>query len=229
MATSGVTGFSLDVAELIDEAWERAGFDKQKVTADHLQSARRSVNLALQSWSNVQERPWSVEQDSFITADGYADEKLPVDTIDILEATLKRDDYEIPMIRISRSEYHALPDKTIEGRPDRFFLHRDRSGPVIYLYQTPENSTDEVIYWRIRELETVTAYNDTPDILNRWQDALCAETARRVHAKLPRELRDVTWQTYLDNEAVKAFDLALVEDRDRAPLIVVPANPWGGM
>lgn len=228
MTTSGVIGFNLDILDVIEEAYERCSVEKQKLTADHLQSARRSLNLLLQSWANVNERPWAVDKLDFTVSAGNADEALPSDTIDILEATCKRDDHEIPMTRISRSDYHALPDKTIQGRPDRFWLHKDRERAVMYLYQTPENSTDEIHYWRIRELQTVTSYADNPDVLGRWLDALCAGLALRLYGKLPKDLFDAARYAILKGEATEAFDLANTEDRDRAPLEVVPFNYMRG-
>ena len=49
------------------------------------------------------------------------------------------------MARISRQDYLVLPNKTTQGRPSQFFLDRQVT-PELYLYNTPENSTDTVIY-----------------------------------------------------------------------------------
>ena len=229
MSTSGVTGFALEILDVIEEAYSRAKVNKQKLTGDHLDEGRRSINLALQSWGNVQERPWATSLETFFTQAGEAEECLPDDTIDVLEATHKRNNYEIPMTRLSRDDYQALPDKTIPGRSDRFYVHRDRDAITMYLYETPENSTDEISYWRIRELETATNLEDSPDVMRRWYDALCAETASRVYQKLPADQSNLEWQLYLDRQAEKAFDLALEEDRDRAPLQTVPYNYMTGV
>ena len=48
MATSGTTDFNLEIDEIIEEALERAGIGGAR-TGYHLRSARRSLNILLQS------------------------------------------------------------------------------------------------------------------------------------------------------------------------------------
>ena len=222
MATSGQTAFDLDVNEIMEEAFERAGVDKQKLNADHTRSARRSMNMILQKWGNVGVRPWAIEQDSYIVTQGCADELLPQDTIDIIDLTLKRVDYEIPMTRLSRSDYQALPDKTIQGRPDRYWVHKDRVEVTNFIYQTPENSTDEVIYWKIRRLHDITKPTETVDVPARWLEPFTAELAYRLYQKRPVELRNAQVLADLKTDARDCFLLAREEDRDRADVRVVP-------
>ena len=50
MATSGSTDFELDVAEYVEEAFERCGLSVR--TGYDLKSAKRSLNLLLADWAN---------------------------------------------------------------------------------------------------------------------------------------------------------------------------------
>lgn len=229
MATSGQTIWTLDVTEIMEEAFERAGVDKLILNADHMRSSRRSMNFILKTWANVNVRPWAIERTSFLTTAGVEEEYLQQDTIDILDATLKRDDYEIPMTRLSRSDYQAIPDKAVQGRPDRFYLHKDIDQPSLFLYQTPDNSTDEMIYWRIRRLHDVTGATENVDVPARWLDAFTAALAYRLCAKRPEPIESAARMQAreaklgrLKAEARELFDVAAEEDRDRAPLQVVP-------
>ena len=117
MATSGTTTFDLDANEIMEEAFERAGVDKQKLNADHARSARRSMNLILQDWANENIRPWAMEEATITTVAGVAETLLSADTIDVIDVTLKRDNYEIPMTRLSRSDYQALRRSPSRGAP----------------------------------------------------------------------------------------------------------------
>ena len=50
MATSSSTNFELDVADYIEEAFERCGLEVK--TGYDLKTAKRSLNLMLAEWSN---------------------------------------------------------------------------------------------------------------------------------------------------------------------------------
>ena len=50
MTTSSSTNFELDVAEYIEEAFERCGLEVR--TGYDLQTAKRSINILLADWAN---------------------------------------------------------------------------------------------------------------------------------------------------------------------------------
>ena len=50
MATSGTATFNLDLVELVEEAFERAGGEVR--SGYDLRTARRSLNLLLADWAN---------------------------------------------------------------------------------------------------------------------------------------------------------------------------------
>jgi hypothetical protein len=60
MATSSSNDFDLDVAEYIEEAFERCGLEAK--TGYDLQTARRSMNIMLAEWANRGLNQWTIEQ-----------------------------------------------------------------------------------------------------------------------------------------------------------------------
>ena len=60
MATSNSTDFDLDVAEYIEEAYERCGLETR--TGYDLQTAKRSLNIMLAEWANRGLNQWTIEQ-----------------------------------------------------------------------------------------------------------------------------------------------------------------------
>jgi len=48
MTTSGITSFNLDLTELVEEAFERAGSEMR--SGYDLKTARRSLNLMFTEW-----------------------------------------------------------------------------------------------------------------------------------------------------------------------------------
>ena len=50
MTTSGTTSFNLQLSEIVEEAFERAGGEMR--TGYDLRTARRSLNLLFADWAN---------------------------------------------------------------------------------------------------------------------------------------------------------------------------------
>ena len=59
MASSGTYTFNLDVGEIIEEAYERAGISLE--TGYDYDTARRSLNLLLTEWSNRGVNLWQLD------------------------------------------------------------------------------------------------------------------------------------------------------------------------
>ena len=60
MATSGSTNFELDVADYIEDAFERCG--KTVRTGYDMKTAKRSLNLLLAEWANRGLNQWTIDQ-----------------------------------------------------------------------------------------------------------------------------------------------------------------------
>ena len=116
MATSGTKTFSLDTAEVIEEAYELAGLELR--TGYDASSARRSLNIMFSDWSNRGINLWTVEQVTLDLVSGTSSYTLNSFDIDVLEAIVRVFDSkssstfnDITIERISRQEYLGLPDK----------------------------------------------------------------------------------------------------------------------
>ena len=70
MALSGSKDFEPDVAEYVEEAFERCGLELR--TGYDLKTARRSVNLMLAEWSNRGLNQWTIKQKTVAMVDGTA-------------------------------------------------------------------------------------------------------------------------------------------------------------
>ena len=74
MASSGSRDFELDVAEYVEEAFERCGLEVK--TGYDLQSARRSLNILFADWANRGLNRWTMTQESITLASGIAEYPL---------------------------------------------------------------------------------------------------------------------------------------------------------
>ena len=74
MASSGSRDFELDVAEYVEEAFERCGLEVR--TGYDLQSARRYLNILYADWANRGLNRWTMTQESITLASGIAEYPL---------------------------------------------------------------------------------------------------------------------------------------------------------
>src|SRR5882672_5476326 len=87
MTTSGTTAFTMDLGDLISEAYERAGI--LVLSGRDYRTARRSIDIMMQEWSNRGLNLWTVEAQTTALVAGTANYTLPSDTIDLIECMLR--------------------------------------------------------------------------------------------------------------------------------------------
>lgn len=128
MATSGTFAWNPTVAEVIDEAAERARVDPGTLTVSRQFSLRRSLNGLLQRWATERPRQRLIDNLTLALTAGDPTYSLPAQVMDILHAVIRRDGSDITMHPMTREEYLVIPDKTMQGRPDRYWI--EKSGRV---------------------------------------------------------------------------------------------------
>jgi len=142
MSTTGSTAFDLDMNDLIEEAFERCGLELR--TGYDFKTARRSLNLLTIEWANRGINLWTVEQGQIVMNTQQALYALPVDTIDILDASTRTSNgsqsnqIDINLSRISEPTYMTIPNKNTTGRPVQMWVNR-QSGGVAAIPQTTLN------------------------------------------------------------------------------------------
>ena len=128
MTTSGLTTFNLDLNEVVEEAFERAGSELR--TGYDLRTARRSLNLLFADWANRGVNMWTFEQQTITLVAGQPTYALPDDTVDLLEhvirtnANVTNNQADLTITRISVSTYATIPNKLIQGRPIQVWVQR---------------------------------------------------------------------------------------------------------
>tara|TARA_R100000951_G_scaffold87378_1_gene75137 strand:+ start:8142 stop:8810 length:669 start_codon:yes stop_codon:yes gene_type:complete len=214
MAVSGSTDFELDVADYIEEAFERCGLEVR--TGYDLKTARRSLNLMLAEWANRGLNQWTIEQRTFTTTVGDSDISLGSDVIDILSVVVRRSGTDYALDRVSRDEFLNIPSKTTQGRPNQFFLDRQLT-PNLKIWPAPENATDTVIYDALTRIDDADTQTNTLGVPFRFYPCLAAGLAYYISLKRAPQRIQVLKAIYEEE-----FERAMTEDRDRASFNVVP-------
>ena len=126
--TSGQSGFNLDLTELVEEAFERAGSEMR--TGYDLKTARRSLNLLFADWANRGINMWTFEQGTITLTQGLNTYAVPTDTVDLLDhvirtnANILANQADLTITRISVSTYATIPNKLNQARPIQVWYQR---------------------------------------------------------------------------------------------------------
>lgn len=125
--TTGTSAFNLDLNDIIEESYERAGLEIR--TGYEFRTARRSLNMLTIEWSNRGINLWTIEQGQIVMNTGQGIYAFPSDTIDMLDQVIRTqangvNQTDINITRISESTYSTIPNKLTQGRPIQVWINR---------------------------------------------------------------------------------------------------------
>ena len=214
MTTSSSRDFNLDVAEAIEEAYERCGLEMR--TGYDAKTARRSLNIMFSEWANRGLNLWTVEQNTQALTSGTASYTFNADHTDLLEVVIRRSGTDFSLSRMSRGDYLNLPNKDQSGRPSQYYFDR-KITPSVILWPTPDSSSDSLIYFYVRRIQDADTLQNTNDIPFRFLPCLVAGLAYYISMKKAPDRIQILKSVY-EEEFQRASD----EDEDRVPLKLTP-------
>jgi hypothetical protein len=149
--TSGAVSFNLDLTELVEEAFERAGGELR--SGYDLRTARRSLNIMFADWANRGINLWTIETGTIDLVQGQNTYPLPNDTIDLLEHVIRTGanstatQADLTITRISVSTYATIPNKIQQARPIQIWIQRfnGQTSPTGLTLDGAITSTDTTI------------------------------------------------------------------------------------
>ena len=207
MATSGTRTFTLAVDEIVEEAFSRIGGEPQ--TGKEAQQGRRALNLLLQEWLNRSVQLWTVSPASQSLTANTASYTLNSYTVDIEEA----------VIRKTNSDNLNIPNKSDTGRPSQYFLDKQLT-PVVFLYPTPDDSTDVLRFNERKRIEDITAATENVDIPDRFLP--CAISGLAYYLALKRPQIEIQRRQELKVLYEEEFNRAMQDNREKVDLIIKP-------
>jgi hypothetical protein len=229
MATSGVANFNLDLSEIVEEAFERAGGEMR--TGYDLRTARRSLNLMFADWANRGINMFTFEQGTINLIPGTATYNLPVDTVDLLEHVIRTGagnestQADLTITRISVSTYATIPNKLQQARPIQIWVER-LDQPRVTLWPVPDDSqTYQLVYWRMRRIQNAGEGVNTMDMPFRFIPCMVAGLAYYLALKVPGAMERLQ---VLKMQYDEAWDLAAGEDQEKAAIRFVPRQMFIG-
>jgi hypothetical protein len=231
MATSSTATFDLDLNEIVEEAFERAGSEMR--SGYDLKTARRSLNLLFAEWANRGINLWTIEQGTQTLTADTASYNLPITTVDLIEqvirtgsGTTQNDQY---LSRISVSDYAAIPNKNATGKPTLVYIDRNSGAtdsssvvqyPTVTLWPVPDSvETYTLVYWRLARILDAGNGVNTMDVPFRFLPALVAGLAYHLSLKIPQAVERIPTLKAMYDEA---WMLASDEDRDKTSMYMKP-------
>jgi hypothetical protein len=212
----------MDLNELIEEAFERAGGEVR--SGYDFRTARRSLNILLAEWSNRGINMWTIDSGTIPLISGTATYNLPADTVDLIEHVVRTGSgttqADLTASRISVSTYATIPNKTATGRPLQIYIDRAVATPTVTVWPVPDaSSTYTLVYWRMRRMDDAGNGTNTQEVPFRFLPCLVAGLAFYIALKLPEGQAKAMM---LKQEYEEAWMLASTEDREKATSRFVP-------
>lgn len=230
MTTSGTTTFNLELVELVEEAFERAGAELR--SGYDLRTARRSLNLLFADWANRGVNMWTIESGTLNLSTGTATYPLPDDTVDLLDHVIRTGagnqatQADLTITRISVSTYSSIPNKLTQARPIQILVNRLEPTPSVTVWPVPDPSqTYQLVYWRLRRIQDAGSGANTMDVPFRFLPCMVAGLAYYLALKVPNGTDRLQ---ILKAQYDEAWELASGEDREKAAVRFVPRQQFIG-
>lgn len=157
MATSGTNAFTLDLSDIIEEAYEQAGSELR--SGYDYRTARRSIDLLMLDWQNRGLNLWTVKSASQALTSGTSAYTLSAEKLDVLDGYLRSDagdasaQSDLAMNRISFNTYGRRTNKLQTGRPVQFYVEQADSGITVNLWPVPDSSNYVFFYYYMDRIE----------------------------------------------------------------------------
>lgn len=215
MTVSGTTAFDLSVAEIIEDALDLLGVNSEEepMTSVALEKGIRALNMMLLAWQGDGVQTWVLTEGSFALVQGDVDyvfgsggtfTTVPAEITDV---RITRNSMDLPMNRMSRMEYQALPLKTTQGYPTQYYYDRQRSGGTFYVWPAPDATGGTVSFTYRRYIMDAGNGTNTLDIPKEWLQAvtsnLAVMLAPRYDMEIPKAVAAIATATY---DILKAYD-----------------------
>jgi hypothetical protein len=180
MAVSGSTDFTQTAQELIVDALAELGVlaEEEPLEVTDLNRGLRILTRMLKSWQVDGVMTWTMTDGTLALVHGQeaydvgAGGDFTTVPLDIADMEINRGSNDLPMNRLSREEYRALPSKTSQGYPTQFYYDRQRAGGTIYVWPSPDATGGTLKFTYRRIIMDMDAGANNIDLPQEWHDAL---------------------------------------------------------
>lgn len=154
-------------------------------------------------------------------SDVYLKLSVSTGTLSVTELVTVSSYIDMPLYRMNRDDYMALPNKSTLGRPVQFWFDRQLD-PVMVLWPTPSSSyiNNCIQMYRKRQIADVGNLDETLDIPPRWHNAIVWSLAAAIGTEIPNVQPDrITLAVQMSERALTEAEM---EERDNSTISFAP-------
>lgn len=222
MTSSGTYNFSLSIGDAVVAAFERVKIRAPSIRQEHMQTARREMNLLLAEYSNKQVNIWKTELIPITLVSGTAVYDVPTRVVMILDAYLTQNNgltnqTDIYLTPISRTDYASYAAKFTSGNPTTYYFNRLLS-PTLTTWPVINTTGYVLNYYACTQTQDASLTSgQTPDIPYLWYDALVAGMSHRLARVYAPEL-----EQQRKADAMEAWMTAAAQNTENTPVKAAP-------
>jgi len=227
MATSGTYTFTLDLADVMEEAFEKAG--RELRSGYDYKTARRSLNLLMLEWQNRGLNLWTVRDTTLTLTAGTTAYDLPDYVLDVVEGFIRTNpgnissQFDQSMSRVSVSDYSQLSNKLTQSKPLQYYIESKPTGVTLHVWPSPDSQATYTFgYYYMERIEDAgKPASLNMDVPARFLPCLVSGLAYQLSTKYPDA---ISRAQFLKAEYEEQFSLAADSDRDKASLYISPGG-----
>jgi len=222
--TSGLTNFTLDVDDIIEQAIEPIGGEWS--TGVEMSKARRTLNLILIELQNKNIPLSKIDEEDISITLSNRQYTLPTSVVDVLELNIQdaSDNLEIPLERWGERDYHQIPNKTTSNRPTLYTTEREANNVILKVWPTPDKAyTAKLLV--AKRVEDITVSYQRVDLSYRYLPLIVKWL--RYELSLTRDNVPLEKIAIFKNDYVEAMTDAFDEDRERVDMKIIPGGISG--
>jgi len=189
MAVSNSIDFAETVQEIIVDARAELGIadDEEPLEAVDFEKGKRALNRMLKAWQADGVMIWTLTEGTLTLVQGQANYDFgesgdfttrPFAIED--DMRINRGSIDLPMVRLSREEYKAIPNKTNEGYPTQWYYDRQRDSGVLSVWPAPDATAGTLKFTYRRVVMDLDDGADDFDVPQEWHEALVYGLAARL-------------------------------------------------
>lgn len=219
MAVSNSIDFTESAQELIVDALAELGVlaEEEPLEAADLNRGLRTLTRMFKAWQADGVMTWTMTSGTLTLVQGQEDYAFGAGgdfttvPLDIGDMQINRGSNDLPMNRLSREEYRALPNKTTQGYPTQFYYDRQRTGGTLYVWPAPDATAGTLKFTYRRIIMDMDAGANNIDLPQEWHDAIVYGLAYRLVGPYSMDGKPAAARLKAEAErsyqVVKSFDI----------------------
>lgn len=228
MATSGTTTFSETARQIATSALEEIAVIRigQTPEAEDMTKATESLNLMLKTWgASPDPKLWLLTEGSVTLLAATASYALPA-ARKVISVRKRTSGVDLPLIKMSRSDYYDYPNKSAAGMPFQWFFDPQRASRTLYVINVPgtaEAASTTLPYTYLRLIEDIASLDNDFDVPVEWVEVLKFGLAARLALTYRKHISDPTGYAEIKARAQELYAQLDSYDDESASVFLQPS------